>query len=84
MIYEAGEGDMRGCFTAEDILQPSCYPEKVFTLPFSRPAAFSVCSGVALRMPGGSQQAHQLFILLRDEVGQGLTQLLDDGADCLK
>jgi hypothetical protein len=84
VVYETAEGDLRECFTVEDILQSSCYPEKVFALPFSRPTAFRVSSGVALRMPGCPEQAHQLFIFLRDEVGQCLVQFLDDGADCLK
>lgn len=84
VIYEARKGDVRGCFTVEDILQPSCYPKKVFAPPFSRPAAFRVSSGVALRMSSCPEQAHQLFILARDEVGQSLTQLLDDGVNRLK
>jgi hypothetical protein len=80
VVYEAGEGGVR-MFHDRGYLQPSYYPH---TLQFSRPTAFRVSSGVALRMSSCSEQAHQLFVLLRDEVRQSLTQLLDNRADCLK
>ncbi|HYN88022.1 MAG TPA: hypothetical protein VER55_05810, partial [Ardenticatenaceae bacterium] len=55
VIDEAGKGELRGCFTVEDILQPCYRPNEDFTLPFTGSAAFRIRGGVALRVPGGSQ-----------------------------
>lgn len=68
VIYKAGEGDVRGRFTVEDVLQSCYYPEQVFTLPLAGAATSSISGGIALSVPGGPEQAHQLFLFLRDEV----------------
>lgn len=81
MVYETGEGDVRGCFTVEDILQPSCYPEKVFALPFTGAATFRVRGGVALRVLGSAEQPHQLFVFAWDEIRERRAKFVSDRAD---
>jgi hypothetical protein len=55
VVDEAGAGDLRECFTVEDVLQLSCHPEQVLALPLTRPSPFSIRSRVTLRMPDSSE-----------------------------
>jgi hypothetical protein len=59
------------------------HPEEIFTLPFTGAATFSIRGGVALGMSGGAEQSDQLFVFVRDEVGESRAQFLDDGVDSL-
>jgi hypothetical protein len=68
VIDEAGEGDLRKCFTFEDVISEHAHSEEVFTLPSTGAAALRVRGRIPSRVPGGAEQAHQLSIFLRDEV----------------
>lgn len=55
MIDEAGEGDVRRCFTLQDVSQACYHPEEILTLPFAWASSLRVSGRVALSMPGGTQ-----------------------------
>jgi hypothetical protein len=78
MVNEASEEGMRGCFTVEYLAEACGHSEQFFTPPLAGPSTFSVRSGIALRMSGGIEEAHQLPVFVRDEVWQRRTQLVID------
>jgi hypothetical protein len=80
MIYKAYERDLGGCFTVEDIVEASGDFKQFFAPPLAGTASFypwedSVARGELL------QQAHQLFIFLRDEVRESRAQFFNNRAD---
>jgi sirohydrochlorin ferrochelatase len=78
MVYEAGERDVRGRFTVEDVAELRGHFQQVLTIPSAGAAAFRIRGGVTLSVPSGAEHVHQLFLFAGDEIGECRAQLVID------
>ena len=68
----------------EDVAESCDHTQQLLALPFAGAATLRVSRGIALGVSGCAQQARQLFVFVRDNLGQRRTQMLDDRAHGLR
>ena len=70
VIDEAGRRDARRCFTIENVAEENRRFEQLLQPPPTRSASLRVGREIGSDVARGAEHTYQLFITLRDNVGQ--------------